>query len=84
MTTTSMTDGQDGQSISYADAIAEVEQILAELEGGDIDVDKLAERVKRASQLLQLCRERLSVVHVDVEKLISGLEESSEGSLADE
>lgn len=79
-----MTGGQDGESISYADAIVEVEQILAELEASDIDVDKLAERVKRASQLLQLCRERLSVVHVDVEKLISGIEESSGGLTADE
>ena len=81
---TSITGGHDGESISYADAIVEVEQILAELEASDIDVDKLAERVKRASQLLQLCRERLSVVHVDVEKLISGIEESSGGLTADE
>ncbi|NNF56345.1 MAG: exodeoxyribonuclease VII small subunit [Acidimicrobiales bacterium] len=81
---TSITGEQDDESISYADAIVEVEQILTELEGGDIDVDKLAEQVKRASQLLHLCRERLSIVHVDVEKLISGLEEPSSGLPADE
>ena len=80
---TSLSGGHDDESISYADAIVEVEQILTELEGSDIDVDKLAERVKRASHLLQLCRERLSIVHVDVEKLISGLEESG-GLSADE
>ncbi len=79
----SLSGGHDGESISYADAIVEVEQILAELEGSDIDVDKLAERVKRASHLLYLCRERLSVVQVDVEALISSLEESG-GSSTDE
>ncbi len=33
----------------YADALAELDAILRELEGSDVDVDHLADRVARAS-----------------------------------
>lgn len=61
---------------SYSDAIAEVENILGELEGSVVDVDQLADRVKRASELLRICRERLAVVEVDVAKLVSDLDDA--------
>ncbi len=63
---------------SYSDAIAEVESILGELEGSVVDVDHLAERVKRASELLRICRDRLAVVEVDVAKLVSELDASDD------
>ncbi len=59
---------------SYSEAIEEVENILGELEGSVVDVDHLAERVQRASELLRVCRDRLSVVEVDVAKLVSDLD----------
>ncbi|NDD18662.1 MAG: polyprenyl synthetase family protein, partial [Acidimicrobiia bacterium] len=43
----------DLDKIGYEDAVSELEEILDELEGDDIDVDKLAERVKRASDLVK-------------------------------
>ncbi len=55
---------------SYADAISEVEEILASLEGSAIDVDHLAGQVERASFLLQICRERLAKVQGDVAELV--------------
>ena len=63
---------------SYSDAIEEVENILAELEGSVVDVDHLAERVQRASELLKICRDRLSIVEVDVAKLIDDLDATAD------
>ena len=40
--------------------MAELEDILEELEGDDLDVDVLAERVRRASPLIEICRARIS------------------------
>ena len=48
------------ETIGYAEAMDELEQILDELEGDDLDVDVLAVRVRRASELIELCRTRIT------------------------
>jgi exodeoxyribonuclease VII small subunit len=58
----------------YSDAMAELERILAELEGDDLDVDVLAERVQRAAELLTLCRARITRAQEDVDRIVTDLE----------
>jgi exodeoxyribonuclease VII small subunit len=58
----------------YAEAIEELESILAELESDDVDVDELAEHVQRASQLIELCRERIGKAKLRIEEVVSQLE----------
>jgi exodeoxyribonuclease VII small subunit len=59
----------------YAAAMAELESILAELEGDELDVDVLAERVQRASELLKLCRARIVRAQRDVDRIVTDLED---------
>ena len=47
------------ETTGYAEALSELESILDELESDDVDVDVLAEHVKRASELIELCRDRI-------------------------
>lgn len=58
----------------YAAAMAELETILDELEGDQLDVDVLAERVRRASVLIKACRTRITRAQADVEGIVSDLE----------
>jgi exodeoxyribonuclease VII small subunit len=58
----------------YADAAAELDTILRELEGDDIDVDVLADRVRRASQLITICRDRITHARTEVERVVADLE----------
>lgn len=58
----------------YAEAMEELEGILEELEGEDIDVDELGSRVKRASELLRLCRARLQDTRSEIEQVVADLE----------
>lgn len=44
---------------SYDDAIREIEEILTQIETGNLGVDALAGKVSRATALLKLCRDRL-------------------------
>jgi exodeoxyribonuclease VII small subunit len=53
----------------------ELEAILAELEGDDLDVDVLAARVQRASELLKTCRARIVRAQQDVDRIVADLEE---------
>jgi exodeoxyribonuclease VII small subunit len=58
----------------YADALAELDAILRELEGSDVDVDHLAERVARASILIALCREKISAAQLRIEQVTADLD----------
>ena len=63
----------------YAEAMEELEGILEELESESIEVDELTLKVKRASVLIQLCRERLSSTRLEIEQVVAEL-----GSLENE
>lgn len=55
--------------ISYSEAMTEIEKILSSLQSSDCDVETLAKRVERASELIDLCRKRLRKAEADVDKL---------------
>ena len=60
--------------IGYADAVAELEEILHELESDAVDVDRLAEQVRRAADLIELCRGRLTDAQVEVTRIVADLD----------
>lgn len=67
-------DANDEAAIGYAEAMEELGDILDELERDDLDVDVLAERVRRASFLIKLCRGRIARARADVEGIVTDLE----------
>jgi exodeoxyribonuclease VII small subunit len=64
----------DTGDLGYAEAMTELEGILDELEGDHLDVDVLAERVRRASELIKLCRTRIARAQDDVNRILTDLE----------
>ena len=44
---------------TYNEAIEKLRKIVAEIENGDLDVDILSEKVKEATRLIKLCKEKL-------------------------
>ena len=71
-------DRNGDKTIGYADAMQELEQILRDLEGDDLDVDMLATRVERASFLIGLCRKRIGAARVQVERVVANLDSEDE------
>ncbi len=69
MTTTEPTE------LDYSTAIAELDEILAELEDESLNVDILTERVGRASELITFCRERITSAKLGVEQIAADLEQ---------
>lgn len=57
----------------YAQAMAELEAILAEIEDDAVDVDVLTVKVARAAHLVRWCRARIDGAKVDVERIIDDL-----------
>jgi exodeoxyribonuclease VII small subunit len=66
---------EDAAKIGYEAAVSELEDILEELEGDDIDVDKLADRVKRASDLVRACRDRIAAAKLHVEQVVAEVDD---------
>jgi exodeoxyribonuclease VII small subunit len=47
------------KEFSFNDAVTEIENILQNIESGDLDIDKLSVEVKRASELIKECQKKL-------------------------
>ena len=62
--------------IGYADAMTELDAILAELDDDGIDIDVLSERVERAAQLIAVCRNRISAAQQRVAAIVEDLDTS--------
>lgn len=61
--------------IGYEEALAELEAILEDIEGTDVDVDVLGERVKRAAELVKVCRDRIAAAKLHVEQVVADVED---------
>ena len=65
--------GEEPPAASYAEATAEIDAILSELERDDLDVDLLATKVRRAAELLTWCRGRIQLATADVQAAVGAL-----------
>ena len=59
------------KKITYAEAMAELEVILARLRSDELSVDDLAKSVARATELIAECRAILTTTEDEVEKLVN-------------
>jgi exodeoxyribonuclease VII small subunit len=63
------------KTVTYNEAMAEVEEILEKIENEELDVDDLAEKVKRVSVLLKICKDKLLKTNEQVEQILKEMEE---------
>jgi exodeoxyribonuclease VII small subunit len=61
---------------NYTEAYEELQRIVSEIENGEISVDELSEKVKRATQLIRICKLKLTTTEEDVNKILRDLESS--------
>lgn len=63
-----------GNKITYTEAFEELQQIVRELESADIGIDELDPKVKRASVLLKICKEKLYKTEQNVLETLKSLD----------
>jgi exodeoxyribonuclease VII small subunit len=59
---------------NYVEAFQELQKIVAEIESGLISVDELSEKVRRATDLIRICKTKLSSTEDDVNKILKDIE----------
>ena len=62
------------KELTYSQALAELEDIINRIESEEVDVDALAEKVKRASVLIRFCKEKLKSTEEEVRSVLSDSE----------
>jgi exodeoxyribonuclease VII small subunit len=61
-------------NLTYTEAFDELQTIVTEIEKGEISVDLLSEKVKRAALLIKVCKNKLFETEEDVQAILKELE----------
>ena len=59
--------------LTYSQAKQELEEIVSAIESGELDVDALTEKVKRASELIAFCKEKLTKTDKELQKILEDI-----------
>jgi exodeoxyribonuclease VII small subunit len=62
------------ENLTYEAAYKELEEITRDIERESVSVDVLAEKVKRASFLIDYCQKKLRVTEDEVSKIIKQMD----------
>jgi exodeoxyribonuclease VII small subunit len=65
------------EELNYTDAYNELQEIVNEIENGNISVDELSEKVKRAALLIKICKTKLTKTEEDVNTILKELESAA-------
>ena len=63
--------------MNYTEAYEELQQLVQYMESGQINVDELALKVKRAAELIKICKVKLHETEEDVQKILKDLDPNS-------
>jgi exodeoxyribonuclease VII small subunit len=61
------------KEFSFSEAVIEIEEILKQIESGELDVDKLSVEVKRASELIRQCQKKLRTTEDEINSIFKEL-----------
>lgn len=58
------------EKIKYEDAVKQLEAILDQLESGKMDLDDMSSELKKAQQLIKICKDRLTKTDDEIKKIL--------------
>ena len=64
------------ENLTYTEAFEKLQQIVKQMEDADISVDDLADNIKTATQLIKICKDKLTKTEEEVNKTIAELSET--------
>lgn len=59
------------KEIKYEEAVAQLEEIVEKMENDELDIDQLSDQLKRAKELVKLCKAKLTKTDEEIKKLLS-------------
>ena len=59
------------QEMKYEKAYAELQAIVRQMENDELDIDQMAEQLKRAQELIKLCKDKLTKTDEEIKKILA-------------
>ena len=59
------------KEMKYEEAVTQLEGIVEKMENDELDIDQLSEQLKRAKELVKLCKAKLTKTDDEIKKLLS-------------
>ena len=59
------------QETKYEAAFAELQAIVRQMENDELDIDQMAEQLKRAQELIKLCKDKLTKTDEEIKKILA-------------
>ena len=59
------------ETLKYEEAMTRLENIVADMENGNLDIDSLCEKVKTAQKLIKMCRDKLTRTEEEIRKILT-------------
>jgi len=59
------------KSFLYKNAVSEIEEIMTKLENNEFDLDDLSKNVKKASELIEKCKDKLHKTEEEIESILN-------------
>jgi exodeoxyribonuclease VII small subunit len=59
---------------TFSEALGELEEILRRIESEETDIDRLADELKRAAELLEICRGKIRRAEAEVTQIVQKLD----------
>ena len=57
--------------MKYEEAMKQLEQIVSKMENDELDIDQMSEQLKKAQQLIKLCKDKLVKTDKEIQKILS-------------
>ena len=59
------------KAMKYEEAMKQLEQIVSKIENDELDIDQMSEQLKKAQQLIKLCKDKLMKTDKEIQKILS-------------
>ncbi len=59
------------KAMKYEEAMKQLEQIVSKMENDELDIDQMSEQLKKAQQLIKLCKDKLMKTDKEIQKILS-------------
>ncbi|HEX2970342.1 MAG TPA: exodeoxyribonuclease VII small subunit [Bacteroidales bacterium] len=62
------------KEFSFNEAMSRIEEIIKNIENGDLDIDRLTSEVKTATELIRQCQKKLKTTEEEINSIFRDLE----------
>ena len=59
------------KEIKYEAALAELQTIVRKMENDELDIDQMSDQLKRAQELIKLCKDKLTKTDEEIKKILA-------------